>query len=62
MAKISDFGTVRVNREQDINVLRTSKKTHASTGQVCGTGTWGARSAVQCTALASPPDSRSRMF
>ena len=38
MAKVSDFGTTRVNREQDESLLRTSKRTHASTRQVCGTG------------------------
>ena len=37
-AKVSDFGIARVNAEQDDNVLRTSKRTHASTRQVCGTG------------------------
>ena len=38
IAKVSDFGTVRVNIEQDRDVIRTSERTHASTQQVCGTG------------------------
>ena len=38
VAKVSDFGTVRINTEQDKAVMRTSQRTHASTGQVCGTG------------------------
>ena len=37
MAKVSDFGTVRVNKETQQNALATSVKTHASTKQVCGT-------------------------
>ena len=38
VAKVSDFGIARVNAEQDESVLRTSRRTHASTHQVCGTG------------------------
>ena len=38
IAKVSDFGTVRVNKETQENALATSVKTHASTKQVCGTG------------------------
>ena len=37
IAKLSDFGTVRVNREQDDAVLQTSARTHGSTAQICGT-------------------------
>ena len=37
LAKISDFGTVRENREQQEGILRTSRRTHASTKHVCGT-------------------------
>ena len=38
MAKVSDFGTVRVNKETQALTMATSVKTHASTKQVCGTG------------------------
>jgi Serine/threonine protein kinase len=38
VAKVSDFGTARVNKEQQEGLLRTSIKTHASTKQKCGTG------------------------
>ena len=39
IAKISDFGTVRVNREQEEKegILRTSNLTHVSTERACGT-------------------------
>ena len=36
-AKVSDFGTVRVNTEMDGKVLRTSERTHVSTERVSGT-------------------------
>ena len=36
-AKVSDFGTVRVNTELDGKVLRTSERTHVSTERVSGT-------------------------
>ena len=38
MAKVSDFGTVRVNKETQALTMATSVKTHASTRQICGTG------------------------
>ena len=38
IAKVSDFGTARVNKEQKEGVLRTSIKTHATTKWMCGTG------------------------
>jgi serine/threonine protein kinase len=38
LAKVSDFGTVRVNTEQEQSDMRTNEPTHASTRQVCGTG------------------------
>ena len=38
MAKVSDFGTVRVNKETQALTMATSVKTHASTKQICGTG------------------------
>ena len=39
VAKISDFGIVRVNTEQQEGVLRTSERTHGTTLRICGTGT-----------------------
>ena len=51
VAKISDFGTVRVNTEQQERadgMLRTSPRSHASTSRTCGThpymppGEWAA--------------------
>ena len=38
IAKVSDFGTVRVNTETTAKQLATTVKTHASTKQICGTG------------------------
>jgi hypothetical protein len=40
MAQVSDFGTSRVNTEQQAGILRTHELTHASTHQVCGTNVY----------------------
>ena len=37
LAKVSDFGTVRMNMKQQEGLLRTSQCTHASTENICGT-------------------------
>jgi serine/threonine protein kinase len=37
---VADFGTSRVNTEQQAGILRTRELTHASTHQVCGTSVY----------------------